>query len=73
MPRRQFLGTCAAGALVASSLPMPKASFSRGQPAVPAASPSLSVMLWTITPKQPFERRIGLVADAGYHAVELVN
>jgi hydroxypyruvate isomerase len=52
---------------------MPKTSFSRGQPAVPAATPSLSVMLWTITPKQPFERRIGLVADAGYHAVELVN
>ena len=30
-------------------------------------------MLWTITPKQPFDQRVGLVADAGYHAVELVN
>jgi hydroxypyruvate isomerase len=52
---------------------MPRASFWRGEPAVPAATPSLSVMLWTIAPKQPFEQRIALVADAGYHAVELVN
>jgi hydroxypyruvate isomerase len=73
MPRRQFLGTCAAGALGAASLPIPRVSFWRAEPAVPAATPLLSVMLWTIAPKQRFEQRIGLVADAGYHAVELVN
>jgi hydroxypyruvate isomerase len=72
MPRRQFLGTCATGALGAS-LPMPRASFWRAEPAVPVATPLLSVMLWTIAPKQPFEQRIGLVADAGYQALELVN
>jgi sugar phosphate isomerase/epimerase len=30
-------------------------------------------MLWTILPKQPFERRVATVAEAGYHAVELVK
>jgi len=30
-------------------------------------------MLWTIAPKLSFEQRVVMVADAGYHAVELVN
>lgn len=30
-------------------------------------------MLWTVEPKLPFEQRIAKVADAGYHAVELVG
>jgi hydroxypyruvate isomerase len=72
MPRRQFLGACAAGAVGAAPFPMPGATSWRREPTA-AATPSLSVMLWTITPKQPFERRIALVEDAGYHAVELVN
>ena len=33
----------------------------------------LSVMLWTIYRKLPFDERIEKVAEAGYHAVELVN
>lgn len=73
MPRRQFLSACAAGAVGAVPFPLRRASSWRREPAAPAAAPSLSVMLWTITPKQPFEQRITLVEDAGYHAVELVN
>lgn len=38
-----------------------------------SASSRLSVMLWTILPNEPFARRIAVVAEAGYHAVELVN
>lgn len=30
-------------------------------------------MLWTVEPKLPFEQRLAKVADAGYHAVELVG
>lgn len=30
-------------------------------------------MLWTIEPKLPFDRRVALVAEAGYSAVELVG
>jgi hydroxypyruvate isomerase len=33
----------------------------------------LSVMLWTIYRKLPFDQRLEKVAEAGYHAVELVN
>jgi hydroxypyruvate isomerase len=33
----------------------------------------LSVMLWTIYRKRPFEERLEKVAEAGYHAVELVD
>jgi hydroxypyruvate isomerase len=34
---------------------------------------SLSVMLWTIYRDLPFEQRLEKVAEAGYHAVELVG
>lgn len=50
-------------------------------PALPAlAAPTetqapfrLSVMLWTIYRKLPFEQRVEKVAEAGYHALELVD
>jgi len=38
-----------------------------------SANPLLSVMLWTVEPKLPFEQRAAKVAEAGYHAIELVN
>lgn len=43
--------------------------------AVPAANEPfpLSVMLWTIYRDLPFEQRLDKVAQAGYHAVELVG
>ena len=34
---------------------------------------SLSVMLWTVYQKLPFEQRLEKVAEAGYSAVELVE
>ncbi len=38
-----------------------------------SASYSLSVMLWTVFPKLPFEERLEKVAEAGYNQVELVG
>jgi hydroxypyruvate isomerase len=73
MHRREFLGACAAGAMTATAFPAARAASWNAERAIPPANPSLSVMLWTIAPKLPFEQRIALVADAGYHAVELVN
>jgi hydroxypyruvate isomerase len=45
----------------------PAASESEGVPF------SLSIMLWTIYRDLPFEQRLEKVAEAGYHAVELVG
>jgi len=48
-------------------------------PAIPSLAASteapfrLSVMLWTIYRKLPFDQRLEKVAEAGYHAVELVD
>ena len=67
LPRRNFLASAGATFLAGA---FPAGSFAH----VPAALPSLfSVMLWTIDSQLPFERRISMVSDAGYHAVELVD
>jgi len=43
-------------------------------PAEPPVAPfKLSVMLWTVFPKLPFDERLEKVAQAGYRAVELVG
>jgi hydroxypyruvate isomerase len=39
-----------------------------GAPAFP-----LSVMLWTVHKELPFEQRLEKVAEAGYHATQLVD
>jgi hydroxypyruvate isomerase len=75
MHRRQFVGTCAAavvGATAAHSV-LPFALSEETRPAFGNATLPLSVMLWTVEPKLPFDGRIAKVAEAGYHAVELVN
>lgn len=75
LPRRQFVGTCAAAALaVAAAYPW-KGAFAGALPArsTKGTDVSFSVMLWTVDPKIPFERRVVMVAEAGYHGVELVN
>jgi hydroxypyruvate isomerase len=41
--------------------------------AAPATKMNLSVMLWTVFRKLPFEERLQKVADAGYKNVELVG
>src|SRR3981081_1180759 len=77
MRRRQFFGACAqAGAAVAAASAVATcfADSEAGQATANAAPPfKLSVMLWTVYEKLPFDQRIEKVAEAGYHAVELVN
>src|ERR1700732_3020887 len=82
MRRRQFFGACArAGATVAaaSAATTLSAASCLADSDVPQASPNgtppfkLSVMLWTVYEKLPFDQRIEKVAEAGYNAVEFVN
>jgi hydroxypyruvate isomerase len=73
--RREFVNSCTVAGLGAavgrpSTLSGGERLFDSPSPAPPF---SLSVMLWTVEPKLPFEQRIAKVADAGYHAVELVG
>ena len=77
MRRREFMGVCAGAAMTAAAsraadaaevaLPMAAA------PEVDAVPFSLSVMLWTVYRDLPPPPRIEKVAEAGYHAVELVG
>jgi hydroxypyruvate isomerase len=67
MHRRDFSRLLAGAALGSAVLPALPAS---SEPAVPFR---FSVMLWTIYGKLPFDQRLEKVAEAGYHAVELVN
>ena len=74
MRRREFVGACMGAALAAplaaTALPWPAG----GRGPAPAGPPfKLSVMLWTVYEKLPFEQRLEKVAEAGFHAVELVN
>jgi hydroxypyruvate isomerase len=75
MLRREFIRGVPAAGLAATSLPgVLLAGAESSSDTIPAASPfHFSVMLWTVEPKQPFDVRIGKVAEAGYHAVELVG
>jgi hydroxypyruvate isomerase len=69
MNRRNFARTIAGAALGASALPsIPALAASEAE--VPF---KLSVMLWTVYKPLPFEQRLEKIAEAGYHAVELVN
>lgn len=73
--RRQFVGSCAAAAIGGAaarigefvSPEIVSVETARG------ADFLFSVMLWTVEPKLPFDQRISKVAEAGYHAVELVG
>ena len=80
MRRRQFFGACArAGATVAAASAAGAAAtcFADSDAAratVNGTPPfKLSVMLWTVYEKLPFDQRIEKVAEAGYLAVELVE
>jgi hydroxypyruvate isomerase len=76
MHRRRFATSCAAaalGAAVAPSFGMSGATAEASHPSPPAEPGRFSVMLWTVDPKLPFESRVSKVAEAGYHAVELVG
>src|ERR1700751_449915 len=68
--RREFARTVAG---VAAGT-VPAAADGASAPVPPATEPfPLSVMLWTIYRDLPFEQRLDKVAQAGYHAVELVG
>ena len=75
MNRRQFGRTLAGTALAApalAGLPVhPESALAEGE--VSGVAFKISVMLWTVFQKLPFEERLEKVAEAGYHAVELVG
>ena len=75
MNRRQFGRTLAGTALAApalAGLPVPlESALAEGE--VSGVPFKISVMLWTVFQKLPFEERLEKVAEAGYHAVELVG
>lgn len=74
MDRRQFARNMTGAALSSVVLgPRLGAAAEVSPPAQPPPPFSLSVMLWTVSPKLPFEQRLDQVAEAGYHAVELVS
>jgi hydroxypyruvate isomerase len=84
MRRRQFLGSAAAVACSASAIaaaastaPISALPSVTSQPLPSDTTTSsrfpLSVMLWTVHAELPFDRRLEMVAQAGYHAVQLVN
>jgi hydroxypyruvate isomerase len=72
MDRREFavqLSRTVLAPLTLDSLPAVAES-----PALPAEAPfKLSVMLWTVFRDLAFDKRLEKVAEAGYHAVELVG
>ncbi len=70
MNRRRFSRTLAGTALGALSSSIPQAMRAQVSERIPFP---LSVMLWTVAPTLPFERRLEMVAEAGYGAVELVR
>jgi hydroxypyruvate isomerase len=73
MRRRQFLGRGATTVLSGAALASTLFASSRSRPDDQTSPFPFSVMLWTVEPKLPFDQRIAKVAEAGYHAVELVE
>ena len=68
MLRREFMGACAVAALTAAAARSSAAAVEAD--GVPF---SLTVMLWTVYRDLAFPQRLEKVAEAGYHAVELVD
>lgn len=66
MTRRSFSTSLTAAALSTALKPV-------AINAEPASKMNLSVMLWTVFRKLPFEERLAKVAEAGYRNVELVG
>ncbi len=74
MHRREFMGVCTGAALTAAVKgPSAPALPVRAAPEADAVPFSLTVMLWTVYRDLPFAQRLEKVAEAGYHAVELVD
>ena len=74
MRRREFVGACIGAALASPPAMNCLAEPAAGRGPARSAPPfQLSVMLWTVYEKLPFKERLEKVAEAGFHAVELVN
>src|SRR5271170_3402608 len=77
MRRRQFLGAAAAAACSVSTLAPDGLAGLAAQPLPDTSTGSspfpLSVMLWTVRRELPFDQRLEIVSQSGYHAVQLVN
>lgn len=58
---------------IASARPLRGGAENQNKDAGGGVPFKLSVMLWTVFRGQPFAQRLEKVAEAGYHAVELVN
>lgn len=71
MNRRKFTTTLLS--TVAAGASLRYATLSRAASSDSSVPFRLSVMLWTVLPKLPFEQRLEKVAEAGYHSVELVQ
>jgi hydroxypyruvate isomerase len=76
MNRRLFSKTLAGATLGRAAFALesfsPAARAAAGP--TPGESPfKFSIMLWTILRERPFEERLEKIAEAGYHAVELVG
>ena len=77
MRRREFMGACARAAVTAAVGGVPANAATAVLPNSPADADALpfklTVMLWTVYRDLPFPQRLEKVAEAGYHAVELVD
>lgn len=74
MNRREFSRNVLKAAAAAGALPaVTRLEAAVSVPEQEQAGRRLSVMLWTVFRKLPFEQRLEKVAEAGYHAVELVD
>lgn len=75
MRRREFVGACAGAALTAAGRASARTLAPVPDPSADSAGApfKLSVMLWTVYRDLPFPQRLEKVAEAGYHAVELVD
>jgi hydroxypyruvate isomerase len=78
MNRRSFtrnlaLTALGGGALAARGMKADAAGIAAPAPAASGASFKISLMLWTVFHKMPFEQRLEKAASAGYQNVELVG
>jgi hydroxypyruvate isomerase len=73
MDRRQFTQALAASAFAVASPALPTNAAAETPSAGGTTPFPLSVMLWTVFNKLPFEERLAKVAEAGYTNIELVG
>ncbi|HTS11954.1 MAG TPA: TIM barrel protein [Candidatus Limnocylindrales bacterium] len=74
MNRREFSRRVVGATLgMAAGLPTVSARAEKRDAAAGETPFPLSVMLWTVFRGLPFEERLGKIAEAGYHHVELVD